>query len=153
MRCDGSYKRWSGTLRPPGRAQARRHAGAAAVVTGTSAGAIAYAQQSQPVTNNGEARYHTVASLACGDNFDSTTNAAAGTPRSGAQVNRAVNVCAAMRQSFLLPGAAGIARPRDTTERHRVPPLTLASCQTVLPRCSQGPRTRGQAWPARATRQ
>lgn len=99
-------------------------AGAAAVVIGTSTGAIAYVQQSQPVTNKGEARCYTVASLAGGDNFQGTTIAAAATPGSKAQVNRAVSVCAALwRQGFLLPGAAGIARSPDTTERHRVPPL------------------------------
>jgi len=99
-------------------------AGAAAVVIGTSAGAIAYVQQSQPVANKGEARCYTVASLAGGDNFHGTTIAAAGTPGSRAQVNLAVSVCAALwRQGFLQPGAAGIARPRGTTGRHRVPPL------------------------------
>jgi hypothetical protein len=111
----------------PGRRRGRKPAvitAATAIVIGTSAGAIAYVQQSQPVTNKSEARCYTAASLAGGDHFHGTTIAAAGTPGSKAQVDNAVSVCAALwRQGFLRPGAAGIARPRDTAIPHRVPPL------------------------------
>jgi hypothetical protein len=98
--------------------------GAAAIVLGTSAGAIAYVQHSQPVTNKSEARCYTEANLAGGDQFHGTTIAEAGVPGSKAQVDSAVNVCAVLwRQGFLLPGAAGVARQPNTKAHHRVPPL------------------------------
>ena len=101
-----------------------------AVVLCTSAGAFAYVQQSQPVTNKGEARCYTVASLAGGDHFHGTTIAAAGKPGSTTQVNQAVSVCAALwRQGFLVPGAATVGSPRSGTADRPVPPL--AAC--VMP--------------------
>jgi len=99
----------------------------AVVVLGTSAGAIVYVQQSQPVTNKSEARCYTVASLADGNQSYSTIAEAlpvTAPPGSIGQVDHAVSVCAALwRQGFLRPGAAGVTRPRSTTANHRVPPL------------------------------
>ena len=98
-------------------------AGAAAALC-TSAGAFAYVQQSQPVTNKGEARCYTVASLSGGDQFHGTTIAAAGRPGSTAQVNQAVSVCAALwRQGILVTGAATAGSPRSGTADRLVPPL------------------------------
>jgi hypothetical protein len=97
---------------------------------GTGAAAFVYVEQSQPVTNKTEARCYTVASLEGGNQFHGTTIAAAGRPGSKAQVDAAASVCAALwRQGFLLPGAAGITSPHNTTTRHRVP--SLVAC--VMP--------------------
>ncbi len=99
--------------------------GAAAIVLGTSAGAIVYVHYSQPVTNKSEARCYTEANLDGGDQFHGTTIADAGVPGGKApQVDNAVSVCAGLwRQGFLLPGAAGVARQPNTKVHHRVPPL------------------------------
>jgi hypothetical protein len=98
---------------------------AAAIVVGTSAGALVYVHHTQPVTNKSEARCYTVANLAGGEQFHGTTIAEAGVPGGKApQVDNAVSVCADLwRQGFLLPGAAGVARQPDTKAHHRVPPL------------------------------
>jgi hypothetical protein len=100
-------------------------AGAAAIVVGTTAGAIVYVQHSQPVTNKSVARCYTEANLGGGDQFHGTTIAEAGVPGSRApQVDNAVSVCADLwRQGFLLPGAAGVARQPNTKAHHLVPPL------------------------------
>lgn len=114
----------AGAARRQGRKPVLIATGAAALVLGTSAGAIVYVQQSRPVTNKSEARCYTEASLAGGDQFHGTTIAEAGVPGSKAQVANAVSVCAVLwRQGFLLPGARGVARQPNTKARHRVPPL------------------------------
>jgi hypothetical protein len=108
-------------------------ASAVVIAVGTSAGAYAYVQHSQPVTDKSEARCYTVASLSAGPESYATIAQAtmAGSSRP-AQVGNAVSVCAALwRQGFLHPGPQG-ARGRATpgpAGTGQVPPLVAC----VLP--------------------
>ena len=108
-------------------------ASAVAVAAGTSAGAYAYVQHSEPVTDKDDARCYTVASLSAGPESFTTIAQAAGAGSSRpAQVDNALSVCAALwRQGILDPGpqgAHGRATP-DPTGASRVPPLVAC----VLP--------------------
>ena len=108
-------------------------ASAVLVAAGTSAGAYAYVQHSQPVTDKNDARCYTVASLSAGPESYTTIAQAtmAGSPRP-AQVNNAISVCATLwRQGILHPGPQG-ARGRATAGpagSSQVPPLVAC----VLP--------------------
>jgi hypothetical protein len=108
-------------------------ASAVVVAAATSAGAYAYVQHSQPVTDKSEARCYTVASLSAGPESYATIAQAtmAGSPRP-AQVANAVSICAALwRQGFLHSGPQG-ARGRATpgpAGSGQVPPLVAC----VLP--------------------
>lgn len=108
-------------------------ASAVVVAAGTSAGAYAYVQHSQPVTDTNDARCYTVASLSAGPQSYTTIAQAtrAGSSRP-AQVNNAVSVCTALwRQGILHPGPQG-ARGRaipGPAGPSQVPPLVAC----VLP--------------------
>jgi hypothetical protein len=108
-------------------------ASAAAVAVGTSAGAYAYVQHSEPVTDRSGARCYTVASLSAGpESFTTIAEATVVGSLRPAQVNNALGVCAAMwRQGILHPGPQGARSPAtpDSAGSSPVPPL--AAC--VLP--------------------
>jgi hypothetical protein len=102
-------------------------ASAAVVAAGTSAGAYAYVQHSQPVTDKNDARCYTVASLSAGpESFTTIAQASMAGSTRPAQVGNAVSVCAALwRQGILHPGPQG-ARGRATPDpagTSQVPPL------------------------------
>jgi hypothetical protein len=103
--------------------------GAVAVVIGTSAGAYAYISQSAPVTDNGQARCYTEASLTAGNDFTTVGQLVPGKPGPAA-IDSAVSLCSDLwRQGFLRLGATGMALQPDTSVRHQVPQLTAC----VLP--------------------
>ena len=108
-------------------------AAAAVVAAGTSAGAYAYAQHSQPVTDKSQAHCYSVASLSAGpESFTTVAQATlAGSPHA-AQVDDALAVCAALwRQGILHPGPQGARGPAapDPAGTSPVPPLVAC----VLP--------------------
>jgi hypothetical protein len=108
-------------------------ASAVVVAAGTSAGAYAYVQHSQPVTDKNQARCYTVASLSAGP--ESFTTIAQATPAGSsrqAQVGNALSVCAALwRQGILHPGPQGVHGPATPNPAGTSPVPPLAAC--VLP--------------------
>jgi hypothetical protein len=94
------------------------------VLLGSSA-AVTYAHF-QAVTNKTDARCYTVAATTGPDHY--TTIAAPGEPGSPGRVEHARSACADLwRQGFLSAGAPGIARPRNSSVRHRVPALVVCT--------------------------
>jgi hypothetical protein len=121
------------TGRPQRRGPLLIAASAVVVAAGTSAGAYAYVQHSQPVTDKGQARCYTVASLSAGpESFTTIAQATiAGSPRP-AQVDNALTVCAALwRQGILHPGPQGARGPAAPDPEGSSPVPPLAAC--VLP--------------------
>src|SRR5215472_18180412 len=108
-------------------------ASAVVIAVGTSAGAYAYVQHSQPVTDKNQARCYTVASLSAGP--QSFTTIAQATPAGSsrpAQVDNALSVCAALwRQGILHPGPQGAHGPATPDPAGTSPVPPLADC--VLP--------------------
>jgi hypothetical protein len=84
-------------------------AGAVVVAVATSAGAYAYAQHSAPVTDKGEARCYTVASLSAGpESFTTIAQATRQGSLRSAPVDNALSICADLwRQGILSPGPHG----------------------------------------------
>lgn len=106
---------------------------AVVVAAGTGAGAYAYVQHFEPVTDKSEARCYTVASLSAGpESFTTIAQASRAGSSRPAQVADAVSVCAALwRQGILNPGPQG-ARGRATPDpagTGQLPPLVAC----VLP--------------------
>lgn len=108
-------------------------ASAVVVAAGTSAGAYAYVQHSQPVTDKNQARCYTVASLSAGP--ESFTTIAQATPAGSsrpAEVDNALSVCAALwRQGILHRGPQGAHGPTTPSRAGTSPVPPLAAC--VLP--------------------
>lgn len=108
-------------------------AGAVAVAAATSAGAYAYVQHSQPVTDKSQARCYTVDSLSAGpESFTTIAEATVAGSTRRAQVDNALGDCAALwRQGLLRHGAHGARGPAtpDPAGTNPVPPLTAC----VLP--------------------
>jgi uncharacterized membrane protein len=103
--------------------------GAVAVAIATSAGAYAYLPHSAPVTDKGQARCYTEASLSGGNDFTTVGQLVPGKPGPAA-IDSAVSLCADLwRQGFLGLGATSMAPRPDTSVRHQVPQLTAC----VLP--------------------
>jgi hypothetical protein len=103
--------------------------GAVAVAIGTSAGAYAYTSRSAPVTDKGEARCYTEATLTGGNDFTTVSRLVPGKPGPAA-IDDAIGICSDLwRQGFLRLGAKGIAQRPDTAISHQVPRLTAC----VLP--------------------
>lgn len=108
-------------------------ASAVVVAASTSAGAYAYVQHSQPVTDKNQARCYTVASLSAGP--ESFTTIAQATPAESsrrAEVDNALSVCAALwRQGVLHPSRQGAHGPATPNPAGASPVPPLAAC--VLP--------------------
>jgi hypothetical protein len=99
-----------------------------AIAFGASAGAVGLLR-SAPVTNRQTARCYVVSELGHGETFNGATLAVPGVPGSVAQVDNAIDACAAAwRGGFFVPGKYGVQRPPPNTVRP-VPPLVAC----VLP--------------------
>jgi hypothetical protein len=133
---------------------ARRHrsrrpvfvvSGAVAVALGTSAGVYAYASHSAPVTDRGEARCYTEASLTGGNDFTTVAQLVPGKP-GPASIANAISVCSGLwRQGFLVPGAHGLALHPDTSVSHRIPQLTACVLPSGAAAVFPGPPSTCQA--------
>lgn len=112
---------------------------AVAVAIGTSAGAYAYTSLSVPVTDKGQARCYTEASLTDGNDYTTISQVAPG--KAGViAINDAIGVCADLwRQGFLAPGAKRMAARPNTSIIHHVPQLTACVLQDGTAAVFPGP--------------